>query len=114
MTIDTKTVIKLWDVRSLVCLQTLVNDNYCEVGVKFGLVAVTREIFLTYGTRFKSFQVSVSAQNSVLELNMTEAERAAIKREKQARYVCYNLHYMMIVVVTLKEIKLYRMHDGFM
>ena len=45
---------------------------------------------------------------------MTEAERAVIKREKQARYVCYNLYYMMIVVVTLKEIKLFSMHNGFM
>ena len=45
---------------------------------------------------------------------MTHADRAEIKRQKMIKYVTLNNYYMMIIVVTCKEVRMYRMKDGFM
>ena len=42
---------------------------------------------------------------------MSQNERLDMKRTK---FVCFNKYYSMIVVVNAKEIKMYRMKDGFM
>ena len=45
---------------------------------------------------------------------MTHADIAEKKRLKMVKCVTLNNYYMMIVVVTTKEVRMYRIKDGFM
>ena len=54
--IDAGGNVKIWDVRLLICLQTIVPSTGTEL--QCGLVGVTQEMFITYGLRFKIASVS--------------------------------------------------------
>ena len=78
------------------------------------LMMISRESFLTVGVRFKIYAVSstVKAQNNVHHLLQSEIEKR--KDMKKPKFVCFNMYYSMIVVVTPTVIKMYRLRDGFM
>jgi len=49
--IDTKGIIKIWDVRDLECLQTIIPNKNTEINCN--LILINAESFLSYSNRFK-------------------------------------------------------------
>jgi hypothetical protein len=113
LSIDVKGNVKIFDIRNFECLQTISSIKVIEI--HSGIIPVSKNAFHTFGNRFKMFQIPPSkTEKFQAGSHLTEAEKVEQRREKQAQYVTFNMYYMMIVVVTVKEIKLYRMKDGLM
>ena len=55
-TIDTSGTVKIWDIRNLLCVQTIVPIRLQEIHQN--LTMISPESFLTYGERFKVLQVN--------------------------------------------------------
>ena len=60
------------------------------------------------------FRVPPSEQDKSISNHLSHAEQQDQKRKKRAKFVFFNEYYMMLVVVTAREVKMYRMRDGFM
>ena len=65
ITIDAQNIVIIWDVRSLFNLNIIRSDEKVDPLVPCGLLALSKNIFWSYGFKFRSFDCLLSWQNKM-------------------------------------------------
>ena len=93
MTVDVGNSIRIWDIRTLTCMQLINGKNLNEV---FGLLPIDNQTVWTYGRRF--------VQYDTISVNDSGEEKKATTSDLYPLWAEFNFYYHNIVVVNKYEL----------
>ena len=106
-TIDWKCILKLWDIVSLICLQSVVTQDSVPDKLSVQLLCVNKNLLWTYSSHFRSFDNIKHASD-----HKTLAHKLNKKQSQQPLQAGYNQFHNFVWVQNANQIKLFSLKDG--